>query len=90
MFVCTDGGEEQAATGEAGARRTEAAADHEEGRDAAGGGGRTGPEDSSPHQGSNTHARTHTDTHTVDTFPQMPSSLDFSIPMFKCARGVMS
>lgn len=33
--VCADGGEEQAATGEAGARRAEAPADHEEGRDAA-------------------------------------------------------
>ncbi len=39
MFVCTDGGEEPAATGEAGACRAEAPADHEEGRDAAGGRG---------------------------------------------------
>lgn len=51
--MCTDGGEEQAAAGEAGACRAEAPADHEEGRDAAGGGGRIGPEDSGPHQGSN-------------------------------------
>lgn len=35
----TDGREEQAATGEAGACRAEASADHEEGRDAAGGRG---------------------------------------------------
>lgn len=41
-----------------------------------------------------THTQTYTYiyiyTHTVDTFPQMPSSLDFSIAMCKCARGVMS
>lgn len=37
--VCADGGEEPAATGEARAGRAEAPADHEEGGDAAGGGG---------------------------------------------------
>lgn len=51
--VSSDGGEEPAAAGEAGAGRAEAPADHEEGRDAAGGGGRAGPEDSGAHQGSN-------------------------------------
>lgn len=49
VCLCADGGEEQAATGEAGACRAEAPADHEEGRDTSGGRGRTGPEDSGPH-----------------------------------------
>lgn len=49
VCLCADGGEEQTATGEAGACRAEAPADYEEGRNAAGGGGWTGPEDSSPH-----------------------------------------
>lgn len=52
LFVCTDGGEEPAAAGEAGAGRAEAPADHEEGRDAARGGGRAGPAHRRAHQGS--------------------------------------
>lgn len=80
-----DGGEEQAAAGEAGARRAEAAADDAEGRDAAGGRGRAGAEDSGPHEGRNgarglSAPRAH-------TFPQMPSSLEFFFSlMCKCAR----
>ena len=69
-----DGGEEQAAAGEAGARRAEAAADDAEGRDAAGGRGRAGAEDSGPHEGRNGRAASAGRAH---TFPQMPSSLEF-------------
>lgn len=74
--LCADGGEEQAAAGEAGACRAEAPADHEEGWDASWSRSRTGPEDSCPHQG-----RKHDTWHVAltHTHQQMPSSPDISV-----------
>lgn len=74
----TDGGEEQAAAGEAGARGAEAPADHEESGDASGGGGRTGPEDSGAHQGIN--ARCHALTRVSTCCSFCPVVASFSIP----------
>ena len=74
VMSSADGGEEQAAAGEAGARRAEAAADDAEGRDAAGGRGRAGAEDSGPHEGRNSRAAFRP---TCSHIPTDLSSLEF-------------